>query len=95
MPPRLRTFLVFESAQQVHQAAPDAHYESMGEVPPRLTTLIPYNCIGAIRAENEQAAVQAAMVATRRIGKYAVVEADVIKFEPGGNADGRNLELNA
>lgn len=91
---KMNTYLVFECVGNT-SGAPDSHYHAMGQsVPTR--DLMPYNCVGAVRAEDEMQAVQAVMAYTRRISKYAVVLADVIDFQPGTDdqAEGRRVELN-
>lgn len=96
--PRMNTYLVFEAQGDTGSGAPRAHWEAMEragvDFPPR--SLAPYVCLGAVKAKDENDAVKAVMASTRRIGKYAVVEATIVdfKFDPSQEAEGQRVELN-
>ena len=70
-------YLVFEQAAG-GTGAPSEHYAAMGQNAPPV--LHPYAAIGAVRAPDPSEAVKAVMAYTRRIGKYAVIEATVVDF---------------
>lgn len=74
----MRNYLVFESAQPniiEHNIATGSRVERDNPF-----ILIGYNCIGAVRAADESEAVRAVIAHTRRIGKYAVIEATFLDF---------------
>lgn len=73
------SYLVFESQQPEHGGAPvmtSGGRTVVGEEP-----LFGYTCVGAVSARDSVQAVQAIMSKTRRIGRYAVIEAEFINFD--------------
>lgn len=57
--------------------------------------LLGYSCLGAVKALNEEAAVQAVARATRRLGAYAVIPAVFIDFtRPAEDVESETLQLN-
>lgn len=82
MPTEKQNFLVFERAEQ---GAPEQFvgFDANGG---RITTkdtrvaILPYFCVGAVKATDESAAVQAVIRATRRVGAYAVLPAVFLDF---------------
>lgn len=94
----MNNYLVFESqAPPDHSGAPTQfnprtnQMEVIGNAP-----LFGYTCIAAVRAKDTTQAVQAVMGRTRRIGKYAVIEAEFIDFtsSPFQDAEGEAPQLN-
>jgi hypothetical protein len=69
-------YLVFESTPQ-HRTRPDGSVDYNPQ-----DVLHQFTCIGSVRAVDEMDAVRAVMAYTRRIGKYAVIEATFIDFSP-------------
>jgi hypothetical protein len=93
----LRDFLVFERSESyVPGGAPQSHASAMNAMQAGKPYLVPYSCVGAIRAADEAEAVKAVMGATRRIGKYAVVPTTIVDFtfDLEDQAEGRRVELN-
>lgn len=94
-------YLVFEREEDpsldVVQAR-DAMGHPVGPAVPRRgrPALLRYVCIGAVKAKDEEAAVQAVIRATRRIGAYAVIPATFLDFtQPVDEVDEvGTLELN-
>lgn len=84
-----RNFLVFEQAQNT--IIEDNYHTGRVEYQNRALPLIGYNCIGAVAAEDENDAVRAVMGVTRRISRYAVIEATFIDFA----VDMKANEVNA
>lgn len=82
----MRNFLVFE-ADDAYEPPPVNNVTTdyrgntyVNRSEPRRKVLIPYTCVGAVQANDETDAARAIVSATRRIGKYAVIEATFIDF---------------
>lgn len=56
--------------------------------------LLPYACVGAVRAADEHTACMAVAKATRRLGVYAALPATLIDFAPATGGDEASPELN-
>lgn len=99
---KTKTFLVFESSPQTvrRHVGQDQFGAPMFEDQP-VNEAIPFICVASVRCAPvgdmtaEQIAVQTVMRSTRRIGRYAVVEAAMIDFTVN-DAEGDNRpQLNA
>lgn len=91
----MRNFLVYE-AQDVEQPQTSPGYLSDRQIRERAVYKSLYNTFPiAVRAVNEEEAVKAVMASTRRISKYAVVEAVFIDFTQSlSEPDSIRAELN-
>jgi hypothetical protein len=89
--PPVRNFLVFE-AHTNNMPHPSGRRGDRDNEP----TLVGYNCIGGVAAQDEAKAVMAAMSVTKRIGKYAVIEATFVDFSAGllAEAEADRPQLN-
>lgn len=91
----MRNYLVYE-AQDVEQPQTSPGYLSDRQIRERAVYKSLYNTFPiAVRAVNEEEAVKAVMATTRRISKYAVVEAVFIDFTQSlSEPDSIRAELN-
>jgi hypothetical protein len=93
-------YLVFErdepTGETVQTAAGTAHKMAHGQgYRDAGSGLLGYRCIGGVKAKDEEAAVQAVIRATRRIGAYAIVEATFLDFtQPVEGVDSETPQLN-
>lgn len=79
---KMKDYLIFESVSPPQPAMrhyQDGHSEQVGPNVPG-QGLVGYSCIGAVRARDKLDACKAVIGATRRVGKYAVIEAEFIDF---------------
>lgn len=94
-----RNWLVFErdeaTGETVATATGTATKMAHGGYRDMSSGLLGYRCIGGVKAKDEEAAVQAAIRATRRIGAYAVIEATFLDFtKPVEDVDADTPQLN-
>lgn len=81
----MTNFLIFEAATP---PAPAMRHDLPGGPrqwgpSPEDPAIVPYTCIGGVRATDENAACRAVIGVTRRVGKYAVIPAVFIDFGEG------------
>jgi hypothetical protein len=79
----MRDFLVFEQDPSAVPPGQHVAYDSGGKLTSGGLTprpLFSYRCVGAVRARNPHDASRAVVAATRRVGKYAIMEATFVDF---------------
>lgn len=86
-------YLVFQAAPTPGAIATDASGRTTQYASP--DAIVPYRCVGGVRAPNVEAASRAVVGVTRHVGKYALIEATFVDFASGLTIpDDDTLQLN-